>query len=249
MTRNLFHALAALAALSVLTACNPHNYRGGREIPLSTIAALPPAELDARIADALATQPELPPMPMLLAVAGTAWSYRRIMPVDSKSEDDNWLAPLHDSGLIDIDIEILPDYDNGPEDILAAAVRGWAGALLMVHERVDAQDASTPFAALYPTILGMAVSPGSYRQRTVVLDATLWEPKTARPFFSITVTGSDWSFGPLFWVERYDVTDAARRAAYKELAKRLVEKLGGQSSGTTPGRPRRGGGAEIRGLP
>jgi hypothetical protein len=219
--------LFALAALSILTACNPYDYHGGREMPPSTIAALPAAELDARIADALASRPELPPTPILLAVAGTERSYRRLLPVGKNSKDHDWLAPLRESGLIDIDYEILPDYDDGPEDILAEAVRGWAGALLVVHERVDTQDASTPFAALYPTILGMAVSPGSYRQRTVVLDATLWEPKTGRPFFSITVTGTDWSFGPLFWVERYDVTDAARRTAFNELARQLVEKLGG----------------------
>jgi len=224
MTRKL---LFSLAALSILTACVPYDYRGGREMPASSIAALSAADLDARIAGALETRPELPPKPILLAVAGTERSYRRLLPVGNKSEDHDWLAPLRESGVIDIDYEILPDYDDRPEDILAEAVRGWAEALLLVHERVDTQDASTPFAALYPTILGMAVSPGSYRQRTVVLDATLWEPKTGSPIFSISVTGTDWSFGPLFWVERYDVTDAARRAAFNELAKQLGEKLGG----------------------
>lgn len=216
-----------LFLLISLAACDPYGYYEPPERRVSSIAALQPAELDARIAEALATPAGLPSPPLLLAVAGTEWSGQQLAPTDAESGDGDWFAPLREAGLVGATYEITPNYNDGPEEILAKAAAGPAEALLLVHERIDSQDESTPLAMFYPTIVGMAIMPGSYRQRTVVLDATLWNTRTRRPYFSITANGSDWSLGSLFWVERYDITDAARQAARKQLVGKLKDRLGG----------------------
>lgn len=218
--------LCALAALSFLTACDMFGgYYDPPDPELSTIAALPAAELDTRIATALAAPPEAPRTPILIAVASTGAYSEKLLPREDEDPQDHWLVALRESGLVSIGKEIWASSDDRLEDILARAANSPAEALLVVNERVDARDSGTPLGLLYPTIVGLAISPGSYRERTVILDATLWDPRAGRPYFSITATGSDWTLGSLFWVERYDVTDTARREARRLLAARLIEKL------------------------
>ena len=223
----LIGVFTVLVLVALLGGCDPcRSCRWHYNDPPSTAAKMAPADFDLLVARIAATPlPHLPATPRIAIVISDLVLEYDIGTFD-KDSGARWFAPLESANLATFEDTTLRGGDEKLEDVLKRAVSARTDAVLVIEEQVEVTDAGTVFGVLYPTIVGLLIAPGSYRERTVLLDATLWNPYSGQPIFSVTAEARRSVLAPYAWIDERDIVARAERAAIAQLVERLTEELG-----------------------
>lgn len=161
----------------------------------------------------------------------TPTSTQPLQPVEWLSVDGDALlrslTPLQDERIL-ADTFVLIDSVVPGESIEAikyAGIQYGADAVLIV-DAVSAIDRyNNGFAALYPTILGAYLAPGTESSALVMVSGTLWDVRSDWHVPIEAAEGKSKAVGSAFLVEDRATVAEAKDAAVETFGKRVAERL------------------------
>lgn len=137
------------------------------------------------------------------------------------------LAPLQQEQILS-DMFLLMDPTIRSQDmqmIRKAAARYGADAVLIV-EGVGAVDRyQNGYAALYPTLIGAYMAPGTNSDALFIIQGTLQDVRSERRYETHKIEGQAHTVGPTMFVEDRQAIARAKQTALDELGQRMVEIL------------------------
>jgi rhombotail lipoprotein len=139
----------------------------------------------------------------------------------------NWLAPLRDERIV-TDTFFLEDATIQGADarkIRQAAARYGADVVMIVDGVAAVDRYNNGYAALYATLIGAYMAPGTESEALFLIDGSLLDVRTERLFATQTAEGHSKSVGPAVAVEDGQVLAQAKKAALDEFSKRMVDEL------------------------
>lgn len=139
----------------------------------------------------------------------------------------NWLAPLRNEGIV-TDAFLLVDstiQGNIVGKIRQAAARHGADVVLIVDGVAAVDRYNNGYAALYATLIGAYLAPGTESDALVMIEGSLWDVRTERLYATQTAEGRSKSVGAAVAVEDRQVLAQAKKAAVDEFGKRMVDEL------------------------
>lgn len=139
----------------------------------------------------------------------------------------NWLAPLRNERIV-TDILLLVDptiRGNNVEKIRQAAARYGADVAMIVDGVAAVDRYNNGYAALYATLVGAYLAPGTESEALFMIDGTLWDVQTERLYATQTAEGRSKSVGSAIAVVDGQVLAQAKQAALDEFGKRMVDEL------------------------
>lgn len=139
----------------------------------------------------------------------------------------NGLAPLRDERIV-TDTFLLVDATIRGHDarkIRQAGARYGADVVLVVDGVAAIDRYNNGYAALYPTLIGAYVAPGTESEALFMIEGSLWDVRTERLYATQTAEGHAKSVGPAVTVEDRQVLAQAKKAALDEFGKRMANEL------------------------
>ena len=220
-----------LAPILLLAACaGPRGFDRGamsREARVET-----PVVNDAEIARVLAIRPQLAP-PFKLAVY-----FRWTQPWTGADKDAVLarIAPLVGAGTLS---QLIPIADSLVErgdlkSIRLAAARCGADAVLVVNGTSQIDRYSNAASALYWTIIGLFVVPGTSADALFLGNATLWDVRNEYLYASAEAEGGEHGIGTPFSVHDDALKAAARAKGMKALGEEIERRLKALAPPTAP---------------
>ncbi len=180
---------------------------------------------------AAAQPPAVPFRLALYFVPQTFPAHRSLRPAEWMSIDKErltgWLAPLRQEGILsEILFLVDPTIRNAEVGtIRQAASRYGADALLMVQGVGGVDRYDNGYAALYPTLIGAYVAPGTHSDALFLITGTLQDVRSDWRGETQTVEGHAEVVGPTMTVEDRQVLARAKQAALDELGQRMATLL------------------------
>lgn len=179
-----------------------------------------------------AAQPPAVPFRLALYFVPQAFpAHRSLRPAEWVSSDrerlTGWLAPLRQEGILS-EILLLVDPTIRNADVGAirqAASRHGADALLVVQGVGGVDRYDNGYAALYPTLIGAYVAPGTHSDALFLISGTLRDVRSDWREETHTVEGHAEMVGPTMAVEDRQVLARAKKAALDELGQRMATLL------------------------
>lgn len=139
----------------------------------------------------------------------------------------NWLMPLRDERIV-TDTFFLVDstiQGNNVGKIRQAAARYGADVVMIVDGVAAVDRYNNGYAALYPTLIGAYLAPGTESDALVMIDGSLWDARTEWLYATQTAEGRSKSVGAAVAVVDRQVLAQAKKAALDEFGKRMVDEL------------------------
>lgn len=204
-----------------------------------------PARADGRgIRAALNLQPQLRlPVKIAVYLQPVAAENRRLSwSPEDKEQIADWEARLRRAGIASdlflMSEIVVDDVTNStseealkqsqamsiPRLRLAAAKHG-ASALLVIRGSRVLDEYFNPLAALYLTIVGYFIVPGSHADATVTLDGALFDVANEYLYVSLDAEGKGESFGPGAILEGDRATADAKREALTLFGNALFDRM------------------------
>ena len=138
-----------------------------------------------------------------------------------------WLKSLRDERVLS-ELFLLTDptiQGRDVEKIRQAAARYGMDAVLILDGIGAVDRFNNGYAALYPTLIGAYLAPGTECEALVMLESTLWDVRSDRPYFSQDNAGTWKTVGPAMSVEDRDVLAQAKHAAFEEFGSRIADRF------------------------
>ncbi|TKS58581.1 MAG: hypothetical protein EWM72_02877 [Nitrospira sp.] len=139
----------------------------------------------------------------------------------------DWLTPLRNERIV-TDIFLLTDstiLGSDVQQIRRAASRYGADAVMIVDGVAAVDRYNNGYAALYATLIGAFLAPGTVSEALFMIDGSFWDVRTERLFATQTAEGHSKSVGPAVGVEDRQVLAQAKKAALDELGKRMIDEV------------------------
>jgi len=138
-----------------------------------------------------------------------------------------WLKSLRDEQVLS-ELFLLADPTIQGRDvkkIRQAAARYGMDAVLIV-DAIGAVDRFTNgYAALYPTLIGAYLAPGTECESLVIVEGSLWDARSEQLYLTQTDGGTWKAVGPAMSVEDRDVLTKAKHAAFEAFGSRVAGRL------------------------
>ena len=139
----------------------------------------------------------------------------------------NGLTPLLNERIV-TDTFILADsalLGSDVKKIRQAASRYGADAVLIVEGAAAVDRYNNGYAALYATLIGAYLAPGTESEALFIIEGSLWDVRAERFYTTQTAEGHSKSVGSAVMVEDSQVLAQAREAALDELGKGMIDEL------------------------
>jgi hypothetical protein len=191
-------------------------------------------QADESTTAARGTPPMAPPTPLRLAYY--------FVEVDFPLHDGIWkaewvgadkslladsLTPLKGKGIA-TDIFLLTDPTIRGLDvkkIRTTAARYGADAVLIVNGVGAVDRSNNAYAALYPTVIGAYVAPGTVGKSLFVIEGAVWDTRVDRLYTRQAAEGHARRAGPAMKLENREVLASAKHSALEALGKKIVDTL------------------------
>jgi len=138
-----------------------------------------------------------------------------------------WLKSLRGERIVS-ELFLLADptiQGNDVRKIRQAAARYGMDSVLILDGIGVVDRFNNGYAALYPTLIGAYLAPGTECEALVILESTLWDVRSERLYLSQANDGTWKSVGPAMSVENRDVLAQAKHAAFEEFGARITDRL------------------------
>lgn len=139
-----------------------------------------------------------------------------------------WLAGLRAEGRIGRVIEI-PDLAawGDPEMIRNVAKVHGADAVLVLNGAAETQRRRNPAAALYLTLVGLFVAPGTQVDSVFVATGALWDARKPHLYFTLQAEGAGRHAAPEFSVDPKTAVAEAKQRALQAFGQTCLSELRG----------------------
>lgn len=139
----------------------------------------------------------------------------------------NAFAVLRNEQLVTETIS-LEDVTVQGQDIVKirqAARRYGADVVLLVDGLASVDRYNNLYAALYATVIGAYLAPGTESDALFMIEGSLWDVRTGRLYVTETVEGRSRSVASAAVVEDREVIAQAKKVALEEFGKRMADAL------------------------
>lgn len=137
------------------------------------------------------------------------------------------LAPLKREGAV-TDIFLLTDSTIRGHDIRkirVAAARYGADAVLIVNGVGAVDRSNNAYAALYPTVIGAYLVPGTVGESLFIVKGNVWDTRVDRLYIRQAAEGHARMAGPAMTLEDREVFGLAKHSALKALGEKIADEL------------------------
>jgi hypothetical protein len=183
----------------------------------------------------LKTRPQLP-SPFRLAIYFSPLDSQLEWNKDERAAIRQAARELEEKGIVS-DIFFVPEhlvgYDRHRRDrrsldeqrrcVRLAAARHRSDAVLIVRAAADVDSYVNPLSALYLTIVGLWIAPGTHTEALVLVDGTLWDVRNEFLYMSVSTEGEGGTVRPEMYARERDAITVARKKAVKSLADEIVQ--------------------------
>jgi hypothetical protein len=146
---------------------------------------------------------------------------------------ESWKEPLREAGIAS-ELLVLPSglvtecaWQDGACRLRAqraAAARAGADALLIVTLATATDEYANPISALYLTIIGMWIAPGSHRDALTVVEGALLDNRNEYLYAFARGEGEGRLVRPLMYAETAAAVSASRVAALRDFGTAFIEQ-------------------------
>lgn len=151
----------------------------------------------------------------------------------NKDEQDiTWLEQLKSEGIIS---EVIPissstvSSDNDKKSFLKiirlAAARHNVDAVLIIDYNYGVDRYNNYAAALYLTIVGGYLVPGTHSDALVLMSSAMWDVRNEYLYLTVDVEGDAQKIGPAFVLEDKDSVNFAKEKALKEMKEEVLKRI------------------------
>ena len=232
MTRSTRRLLLSLLILTTLPACashpafdRPEMQDVMRQTVILSVPQAAPGEPEA--APAISS-------PFRLSFFFTRKEFptkQAIKPVEWLSQDKHVLlralAPLQNEHILRNSLVIadLAVQESSLTEIRKAAARYGADMIVIVTGVGAVDRSNNGYAALYPTILGAYLAPGTVSEALVLIEGSLWDVRSGFSYGTLKAEGQSRLVGPVMSIEDRDALMQGKHRALETFSAQLVERL------------------------
>lgn len=232
MTRSTRRLLLSLLILTTLPACashptfdRPEMQDVMRQTVILSVPQAAPGEPEAA--------PTIPPLFRLgLFFARKEFPTKQaIKPVEWLSQDKDVLlralAPLQNEHILRDSLVIADSavQESSLTEIRKAAARYGADMIVIVTGVGAVDRSNNGYAALYPTILGAYLAPGTVSEALVLIEGSLWDVRSGFSHGTLKAEGQSRIVGPAMLIEDRTALMQGKDLALDTLSTRLAERL------------------------
>lgn len=154
-----------------------------------------------------------------------------IKPVEWLSQDKDALlralAPLQHQHILRDSLVIADSAvpQSSLTEIRKAAARYGADMVVIITGAGAVERSNNGYAALYPTILGAYLAPGTVSEALVLIEGSLWDVRSGFSYGTVTAEEQSRLVGPAMVIEDRTALMQGKDLALDTLSTRLVERL------------------------